>query len=67
MSDFIIAMNGTRIHGEYFTHIFYDLADVKQFQLVQEKVDQVDLKVVTNGERFAQEEFVIKEIKKSMW
>ncbi|HBF09192.1 MAG TPA: hypothetical protein DHW71_13055 [Gammaproteobacteria bacterium] len=64
VSDFIIAMNGTRIHGEYFTHIFYDLADVKQFQLVQEKVDQVDLKVVTNGERFAQEEFVIKEIKK---
>lgn len=54
VSDFIVAMDGRRIHGEYFTHLFYDLASVEQFQLIQEKLDHIQIKVVTNGEAFDQ-------------
>ncbi len=64
VSDFIVAANGTKIHGEYFTHIFYDLASVKQFQLIQEDLLNIQLKIVIDGSEFADDSFVIQEIQK---
>lgn len=58
VSDFIIAMDGRRIHGEYFTHLFYDLTSVDQFQLIQERLDHIQIKVVTNGQEFDQQTLV---------
>jgi phenylacetate-coenzyme A ligase PaaK-like adenylate-forming protein/2-polyprenyl-3-methyl-5-hydroxy-6-metoxy-1,4-benzoquinol methylase/glycosyltransferase involved in cell wall biosynthesis len=33
--------DGRRIHGEYFTHLFYDITGVKAFQVHQTKLDEV--------------------------
>ncbi|MCM0083344.1 hypothetical protein L4X63_17295 [Geomonas sp. Red32] len=36
VSDFIVDCRGGLVHGEFFTHLFYGLPGVDQFQLVQE-------------------------------
>jgi phenylacetate-CoA ligase len=45
-SDFLTAADGTQIHGEFFTHLFYDEPSVSQFQLIQESMSKVTIKVV---------------------
>jgi phenylacetate-CoA ligase len=45
-SDVLVAADGTRVHGEYFTHLFYGLDWVRRFQLVQETVDRLVLSIV---------------------
>ena len=45
-SDFFIGKNNKLIHGEYFTHLFYGNKDVKQFQLVQHSLENIELKLV---------------------
>lgn len=63
VSDFIIALDGRRIHGEYFTHLFYQLPNVKQFQLIQEELDHIQLKLVLkHGE--SDDEYLVQEIQK---
>ena len=49
--------DGNRIDGEYFTHLFYELNDVKQFQVRQDKIDHILVKLVMfdNEERNADE------------
>ena len=49
--------DGNRIDGEYFTHLFYELNDVKQFQVRQDKIDHILVKLVMfdNEERKADE------------
>ena len=37
ISDFFIDSKGGLVHGEYFTHLFYGIEGVEQFQLIQEK------------------------------
>ena len=37
--------DGRRIHGEYFTHLFYGVAGVKAFQVHQTKLDEVIVSV----------------------
>jgi len=44
-SDFIIDSNGGLIHGEYFTHLFYEMPSVKQFQFIQETREDVRLMI----------------------
>ncbi len=44
-SDFLVAEDGTLIHGEYFTHLFYGVAGVKQFQIIQENHKNVTVKI----------------------
>ena len=34
------------MHGEYFTHLFYDIHQVRKFQLIQESLDDIQLKIV---------------------
>lgn len=45
-SDFITAADGRAIHGEYFTHIFYGIPNVKSFQVVQERVGAIRIDVL---------------------
>ena len=45
-SDFIRLSNGKIIHGEYFTHLFYGIRGVKQFQLIQTAPRRLELNVV---------------------
>jgi len=45
-SDFIVTPAGKLIHGEFFTHMFYGIPDVTQFQLVQESLTRVRMGVV---------------------
>ena len=47
-SDFFLC-NGQLIHGEYFTHIFYNKPEVNNFQLVQESENLINLFIVPNG------------------
>lgn len=43
---------GDLIDGEYFTHLFYFRDKIKQFQVIQKKLDEIDIDVVTyNNER----------------
>ena len=37
---------GKYIHGEFFTHIFWEIDGVKEFQVVQEKIDTIVIKIV---------------------
>jgi phenylacetate-CoA ligase len=45
VSDFIVDSGGGLVHGEYFTHLFYGLHGVEQFQLVQEDRTRIVLNV----------------------
>jgi len=48
--DFFVSQNGDKIHGEYFTHLFYELPQVKQFQMIQESLDLVVFNIVETSE-----------------
>ena len=45
MSDFIVTPEGKLIHGEFFTHLFYDLSEVALFQLEQKSLVEIHVKV----------------------
>ncbi len=45
ISDFFIDSKGGLVHGEYFTHLFYGIEGVEQFQLIQESLDKITLKI----------------------
>lgn len=49
-SDFIQAPTGRQIHGEYFTHAFYGLNTVRQFQFVQKSKTDYLLRLVITPE-----------------
>lgn len=55
-SDNFYFKNGKIIHGEYFTHLFYNRNDVEAFQLIQESHDLFRLKIVTT-KYFKKDEF----------
>ena len=38
---------GELIDGEYFTHLFYFLKNIKRFQIIQEKIDEININIVT--------------------
>jgi phenylacetate-CoA ligase len=46
ISDFLIAEDGRKVHGEYFTHLFYGEDKLQQFQLLQTSRTDVVLKWV---------------------
>jgi phenylacetate-CoA ligase len=50
ITDHFILKNGTRIHGEYFTHLFYLKDWVEKFQIIQEDYSKIRLMVVARGE-----------------
>lgn len=61
-SDNFLMPDGRIVHGEYFTHMFYGRPEVKQFQFVQDSVDDFVLRIVPGagyngdlGRRFEEE------------
>ena len=50
-SSDMIVVNGQYIHGEFFTHLFYDRRGIKRFQLVQEDTNHLRLRVVSHDNR----------------
>ena len=48
ITDHFLLRNGTRIHGEFFTHLFYFRDWVEQFQIDQLDYDYLKISVVPN-------------------
>ncbi|MGQ9570399.1 MAG: phenylacetate--CoA ligase family protein [Thermodesulfovibrionales bacterium] len=48
VSDVFITKDGTQIHGEYFTHLFYFQNWVNKFRVIQEDYDLIRIFVVAN-------------------
>lgn len=44
-ADVITTPSGKLLHGEFFTHLFYKLDGVRQFQVIQETRDQLTVKI----------------------
>lgn len=44
-ADVITTPSGKLLHGEFFTHLFYKLDGVRQFQVVQETREQLAVKI----------------------
>jgi phenylacetate-CoA ligase len=55
-ADFILTKDGRKIHGEYFTHLFYGVRGLKQFQLIQKDLNLIEIKVIKNSEWDARKE-----------
>jgi phenylacetate-CoA ligase len=47
-SDVLVNARGDLFHGEYFTHLFYNQAGVRQFQVIQPDLQHLIFKVVTD-------------------
>lgn len=61
VSDTFFTPEGTQVFGEYFTHLFYERPWVDMFQVVQEELDLVRIRIVPGrdaprAERAAEEE-----------
>lgn len=46
--DIFKTENGDLIYGEFFTHLFYFQRNIKQFKVVQEKLNEINIFLVTN-------------------
>ena len=46
-SDFIVHPDGRLIHGEFFSHAFYGIGGISQFQIIQKTLNSLEIKVVT--------------------
>lgn len=49
-ADFFTMQDGTRLHGDFFTHLFYGLPGVRQFRVAQEAVGEVVISFVGDRE-----------------
>jgi len=49
MSDMLVAPDGTKIHGEFFSHLFYAAANVREFRVLQETMNSVTIWVRPQG------------------
>ena len=49
VSDHFVSARGNQIHGEYFTHLFYGTRSIREFQVVQVAVDEVEIKWVPSA------------------
>jgi len=45
-SDFITTPEGERLHGEWFTHLFYGREGVERFQVYQPTLDRLEVRTV---------------------
>ena len=48
-SDTIRTASGRLIHGEYFTHLLYGIPSVREFQFIQDSLNEYRLLVVMDG------------------
>lgn len=49
-TDIFKSIDGKKIDGEYFTHLFYFIDGVKTFQVIQEEIDKIIVKIVKSSE-----------------
>lgn len=56
--------DGTKIDGEYFTHLFYGLEEVRRFQVIQEDYDRIVVRMELKCESLEQE--VLEKMTKSI-
>jgi len=49
ISDIIVAPNGKLLHGEFFTHLFYGMTGVRQFQVEQLTLQDLAIRLVTES------------------
>ncbi len=47
-SDFIVHPDGRLIHGEFFSHAFYHIPGISQFQIKQNKLNLIEIVIVPN-------------------
>jgi len=52
--DIIVSPSGKLFHGEFFTHLFYKVKGVRQFQVIQTTKRDLQIKIV-KGDGFSQE------------
>ena len=68
-TDMFKTRDGQAIHGEFFTHLFYGIGEVKQFQVVQKSYDHILVSIVEKStlppERMAFLERAIKDVMNS--
>ena len=48
--DTIVSPSGKLIHGEFFTHLFYGMPGVRQFQVIQETPEQLKVRIVATDD-----------------
>jgi phenylacetate-CoA ligase len=46
ITDMLVAPDGTKIHGEFFSHLFYKASAIREFRVLQETLDRVLVWVV---------------------
>jgi len=51
VTDHFTTGDGTLVHGEYFTHLFYHKNWIRKFQVVQKKKDLIDISIVLEKEK----------------
>jgi len=65
-SDFFVTRSGKLIHGEYFTHLFYGINGIKQFQVIQDSHQQITINVVKSTDTDIDLSNVVSSIKDKM-
>ncbi|MBA7499764.1 hypothetical protein ES704_02511 [subsurface metagenome] len=60
VSEFITTVSGLKIHGEFFSHIFYEIDNISQFQVIQDKMDEILIKIVPDNLQTKEDIDVIK-------
>ena len=63
ITNHFIIKNGTLIHGEYFTHLFYYRKWIKKFKVIQKEYDSIQVLIVSNAEKVESD---ISDIKKKI-
>lgn len=49
MQEFVTNSYGEKIHGEFFSHIFWGIENVKQFQVIQKKKGEVIINIIPDN------------------
>lgn len=49
-TDLIRTKTGDMIHGEFFTHLFYGVNSIKQFQVHQKSLSEIKIRLVPEGD-----------------
>ena len=63
ITNHFIIKNGTLIHGEYFTHLFYYRKWIRKFKVIQKGYDSIQVLIVPNAEKVESD---ISDIKKKI-
>lgn len=52
VNDLLTTPDGRKVPGEFFPHLFKDVAGVKQFQVIQSTIDRLDISIVKDERTF---------------